>query len=291
MVLRLKSKLEQSDTYIKYDLTPSQRTYLKTVISELETRKAEASINKINPTIVLITESWLRTDLPDSFVHLPDYILFRLDRHNQTGGDICIFVKNTVAEAVWLEITISTFTFVTACIYRLKSSTPEQNKEFTATVVKALESKIPTFLFGDFNYTEINWDKLTVYPHNQCSEDFFNSYQIANAHQDKYKRTKTNTDYDHHKQQNNITKQILNQARQEYEQNLLQAPVKKFHSYIKHSLNSRLQNFAFRNTNTNQTTYDETEIGNCFADQFQRVFTQEDKKLPTLSPELRIAQR
>lgn len=39
-VLRLKSKLEQGETYIKYDLTPNQRTYLKTVISELETRKA-----------------------------------------------------------------------------------------------------------------------------------------------------------------------------------------------------------------------------------------------------------
>lgn len=390
---------------------------------------------------MLITESWLRPDLPDSFVHLPDYTLFRLDRHNQTGGGICIFVKNTVAghqtqaklctqyktehpiEAIWLEITINTFTFVTACIYRPKSSTtPDQNKELTATVAKALESKTPTFLFGDFNYTEINWENLTVYPHNQCSEDFFNSYQITNAHQlitfptryrndeislldlllvndkssifniqqhppigrsdhvvitaktqiqlaskptkkiykrnfwqanydeinkymteqleastcqidatqltrlvtetielfvplkpkqvntkkpwlnreafkqinakrklwDKYKRTKANTDYEHYKQQNNTTKQMLNQARREYEQNLLQAPVKKFYSYIKHSLNSRLQNFVLRNTITNQITCDEDEIANCFADQFQRVFTQEDNILPTLPPNLRI---
>ncbi|CAG9769128.1 unnamed protein product [Ceutorhynchus assimilis] len=47
-VLRLKSKLkEQSNTYIKYDLTPSQRTYLKTVISELETRKVVGEIDLI----------------------------------------------------------------------------------------------------------------------------------------------------------------------------------------------------------------------------------------------------
>lgn len=86
-----------------------------------------------SPTIIMLTETWLRDGLDDSIINLDGYSIFRNDRPNQRGGGACIFVKDEVdghqvrcslsekyitdmpIDAVWLDIQIVKIKTLVAC--------------------------------------------------------------------------------------------------------------------------------------------------------------------------------
>lgn len=159
------------------------------------------SILNTNASIILITETWLSNKIPDSFIHLPGYLMFRKDRGTE-GGGVCIYVRSEIAgnnvrasicpqfttsgpvESLWLEIKIHNLKFIVACIYRPKQQTSElHNLELIQVIENAMLLNEPVYVFGDFNYPEINWNTLEVHPHNQCSQGFLDSYTNHRGHQ------------------------------------------------------------------------------------------------------------
>lgn len=156
----------------------------------------------VEPTIIMLTESWLRDDLDSSLISLNGYSIFRSDRPNQKGGGVCILVKNqtngyhlrcslsekysTVApvDSVWLDLQIGNIKILAACIYRPGNTTNEEvNTQMISAVNNAFTDKNLTFILGDFNYPYINWDNLTVSPPDKKTQDFMDMYQETNAHQ------------------------------------------------------------------------------------------------------------
>lgn len=130
------------------------------------------------------------------------YITHRKDREGQKGGGVCVFVKETISghqvhsnvstkfmtsspvESLWVDITIDSRNFLLACIYRPKlSTTVEDNNSLIDTLTRACKSNIPVYIFGDFNYPEIDWQTLLVSPTNACSTEFVNAYSEMNAYQ------------------------------------------------------------------------------------------------------------
>lgn len=159
------------------------------------------SIQNDDPSIILVTETWLNNKIPDNMVYIPGYTLYRKDRGSD-GGGVCIYIRNNIAghtvtsyvsakfntvgpvESLWLEVSISKIKFLVACIYRQKQSTSvEQNQQLLQTLESAISSKNSVYILGDFNYPEINWENLTVSPNNQCSLDFLESYKTHSGEQ------------------------------------------------------------------------------------------------------------
>lgn len=155
-----------------------------------------------SPTIVMLTETWLREGIDDSIICLDGYSIFRVDRPNQKGGGTCIFVKNQIdghnlscilaqnyqtdapVDAVWLDVRIDKVKIIVACIYRPGNTTTEQaNTQLIHTICNAFATKIPTFIFGDFNYPNINWENLTVTPSDKKTQDFVDMYCDSNSYQ------------------------------------------------------------------------------------------------------------
>lgn len=152
------------------------------------------------PTIILICETWLHEQITDALITIDNYRVFRLDRQDKKGGGICIYIRNklknlnihasilehkvvTPTESLWLNINIETIRFVIACIYRPKYTTEHENKSLISNLQTALNKELPCYVFGDFNYPEIDWSSLCLASNSLQARDFLNGYKEMNATQ------------------------------------------------------------------------------------------------------------
>lgn len=104
----------------------------------------KVSIQSTNASIILITETWLTRQIPDSLIHQPGYA-----KTEEPGGGICPFVKSDIAghnvhatisqtyntiepvESIWLEILIGKIKILVACVYRPKEKNHGSTKHAT----------------------------------------------------------------------------------------------------------------------------------------------------------------
>ena len=93
---------------------------------------------------------------------------------------------------------------------------------------------------------------------------------------DIYRRSPSEENYTIYRAQNNKLKKLLHAARRAYEQSLLDSADKKFYSYIRHSLNSNIDNLQLRDGHTNEIVTDHGFMAELFATYFESVFTSED---------------
>ncbi|KAJ3644167.1 hypothetical protein Zmor_026839 [Zophobas morio] len=131
---------------------------------------AIVAVNK--PSFVMVTETWLTSDIPDSLVSLSGYSLFRRDRQSIRGGGVCIYVSNFVmsnfivsvvdsdtsnVESLFLKVTGKSLSIVLGCVYRTPSSDFDSNLElFNALTVLANDYN-NLLICGDFNMPELDW--------------------------------------------------------------------------------------------------------------------------------------
>lgn len=88
----------------------------------------------------------------------------------------------------------------------------------------------------------------------------------------KYTTSKSEENHLRYRQQNNKTKSCIVSARTTYEHNLL-TNSKQFYTYINRTLNSKHNNFNIIDEATNQPLESKEQIAECFAEQFESVYT------------------
>ncbi|KAI5645579.1 endonuclease-reverse transcriptase domain-containing protein [Phthorimaea operculella] len=149
-VLKNKGKLPNAKK-IKSDLTPLQ----------------------LKPTLIVVTETWLKPNIPDCLIRIPNYNnIYRDDRINKRSGGVAIYVANTnglttklnsslnvkldATECLWIDITLGKNKFVLCGLYRGLDSTLDQDNILFQQISTA--SDVNTVLvMEDFNYRGVKW--------------------------------------------------------------------------------------------------------------------------------------
>ena len=124
--------------------------------------------------IVFIVESWLSPSIPDSLlVNGAPYNVFRKDRLSSHGGGLCILAKRNLK--IVLKNTISPDILMIHCISHLINFNfvlcyrpPQINcqsivdfNNYLVELEKLINPNCSTFILGDFNLPNVNWNTLS----------------------------------------------------------------------------------------------------------------------------------
>ncbi|CAH8292204.1 unnamed protein product [Schistosoma rodhaini] len=142
-----------------------------------------------NPSLVLITESWLSSDITDTYLQIDTYELFRCDRVTKKGGGCLIYasknmrteifsdhILSKVPDSMWLTVHTLECKILIGCIYGAPN-TPS----LTDTIISESFAKAASLDFaykivcGDFNLPTINWKTHSGPP---CYEGILRSLDI-----------------------------------------------------------------------------------------------------------------
>lgn len=159
-------------------------------------------VESIKPDIILITETWLKDNIPDNLVTITGFDLFRSDRPDRKGGGVCVFVKNAIGgvrtiasvesdllltsneiELIRLKIFINHVPLHFACIYKPPSCSEGSNQELCDFIIQVSNLNLTTLMFGDFNYPDIEWHPNTPRGSSNCAKNFLDAYNSSNFHQ------------------------------------------------------------------------------------------------------------
>jgi hypothetical protein len=141
----------------------------RSILNKLEELKIR--INKENPDIIGISESWLHEGIDDSIVTIPGYVLYRKDRCDSTkckGGGVMFYVKVDIqAEIIefkeiykfdymWLKLKLD---FGKEGFIGVFYRPPELTEEYIKDLKKCMGAVTGKLLWicGDFNYGGVDW--------------------------------------------------------------------------------------------------------------------------------------
>lgn len=126
-----------------------------------------------NPSIVLLSESWLNTTIPDTLLNLQGFTLYRSDRQDRVGGGVCCYINNDLLlhftvtrldididmsiDHIWLKLHNLHTTLCLCCIYRPGNVTPQANDSLLNALTTASSTLQNLIIFGDFNFPRICW--------------------------------------------------------------------------------------------------------------------------------------
>jgi hypothetical protein len=134
----------------------------------------------INYDIVAITETWITHDMTDGELRLEGFDLFRMDRVSRKGGGVALYIRagwqverqdnlsGKYEEALWCLVKTPEANLLVGVCYRSPSSSDLNNDHLLQMVKRAREfidrqnTKTHLLLMGDFNYPQIDFDKLEV---------------------------------------------------------------------------------------------------------------------------------
>ena len=119
--------------------------------------------------VLCISETWLSPDLPDHFIDIPNYNLYRCDYGK--GGGVCIYVKIDLkikvlnleieklegVEHIWLTIQHRMLpSVIIGCVYRHPKAAVN-SFEYISNILKIIcMKKKPIFVLGDLNDNQFN---------------------------------------------------------------------------------------------------------------------------------------
>ena len=99
-------------------------------MAKLDSFEIYLEMNK--PACVMLLETWLKSEVPDSILGFSNYSIFRSDR-NGTGGGVCILLSKHYfeqlnvsilerdvpnIETIFLKLCNSRFSIILGCVYR-----------------------------------------------------------------------------------------------------------------------------------------------------------------------------
>lgn len=123
------------------------------------------------PDIIVITETWLHSDIHDSEVFPNSYYLVRFDRDSR-GGGVAIAIKEGLSfkkdegicnhESVWCSINVNGTTVLIGGIYRRPNAPTEYLAELHDFLCHKVNERTKLILVGDFNLAGIDWENCTI---------------------------------------------------------------------------------------------------------------------------------
>ena len=127
-----------------------------------------------NLDILILTETFCSSKVPDSFYYTPGYQIYRRDRSGKTGGGILAFVNNSITaerridyeetdvESLWLEICPhkSRRSLLIAGVYRPPSYKVADDSKLGKNIENAYMSNKEIIVLGDFNIDFLNAGKF-----------------------------------------------------------------------------------------------------------------------------------
>ena len=160
-----------------------------------KSREFNMFVREHNPDVILGTESWLSDDISDAEVFPPNYVAYRKDRGDRTGGGVFICVRDSIisykedwnsegqCEAVWCRLVDEhNKTYLVGCFYDPPSDCLLSLSEFLTVLQDRAQPQNSRILVGgDFNLPDINWDCMMTKVGGRCKNkndmllDFLNN--------------------------------------------------------------------------------------------------------------------
>ncbi len=158
--------------------SPSKANYIPiyyTNIRSLASKRLEieylVSDTNTLPVFVL-TETWLNSSYDTNFLSNLGYHIFRVDREWSQGGGCAVCVpqhiqvlhepdtslSSPLMEAMYLDLVARNGKTRLVVIYRPPGASEGMPEALVSYIEGAMHDKIPTIIFGDFNYPNINWE-------------------------------------------------------------------------------------------------------------------------------------
>jgi hypothetical protein len=133
--------------------------------------------------VILISESWLKPNIPDQVIFLPGYKIIRNDRLGKVGGGVAMYIKSNLKfkilsyssphycsrpEFLFIEIVINNIKFLLGVCYK----PPKIGflSDFENNLLGLLPSYNHTIIMGDFNSDLL---KPGTFNYNQLTSMFF----------------------------------------------------------------------------------------------------------------------
>ena len=126
---------------------------VKSIIDIEKRMELELYVDKEDPDIIGLTETWAKEEIADSELALDGYVMFRKDRENQTTrgyGGVLLYVKSNITagqrkdiwsdkfkECVWCEIQTGKARMLIGVCYRPPSAKEEVDDGIWEIVEKA----------------------------------------------------------------------------------------------------------------------------------------------------------
>lgn len=123
--------------------------------------------------IFTVSETWLDNSITDLEVEIPGYDVYRLDRHEKTGGGVCAYVRESyktkhlydlcfISSAgfhqLWLQVQVGRCKSIVICtVYRPPNSDLNCfDAEFGDALISALSLNHDVYVLGDPNCNLLN---------------------------------------------------------------------------------------------------------------------------------------
>jgi exonuclease III len=158
-------------------------------------------LNRHNPLVVVVSETWLRREIPDTLIHIIGYNLFRCDRlDSKRGGGVAVYVAekfNNIpvkacikqhnnfgyTECLWVEITLANFVFTVGGVYRPPTSNINEDNALYNNIRSFTDTTKTLVILGDFNLPEIEWPLGHLHRFHSSSSLFLDMYTDTNLNQ------------------------------------------------------------------------------------------------------------
>ena len=161
-------------------------------------KKAEM-LNLVDATqadVIIGTESWLTSDIPDSEICPPGYTMFRKNRVNRTGGGVfimisCEFISTDPGfpvpeevEMVWAQLQVSGSKTISICSFYRPPDNSDQNylNALKDIVTQIDTSRNHVWIAGDFNLGNIDWQNTSTKPNSQYPRVCEQLIDLVNDH-------------------------------------------------------------------------------------------------------------
>ena len=146
----------------------------RSIRSETKAREFQLFVREHGPDVIMGTESWLSNDINDAEIFPPNYVTYRKDRCDRTGGGVFISIRDNISsykedwnsadecEAIWCRI-IDKYKkhYTIGCFYDPPSDSELRLSEFLSVLEeKALSQNSKIIVGGDFNLPDIDWENI-----------------------------------------------------------------------------------------------------------------------------------
>ena len=129
------------------------------------------------PDIIAVVETWAYPEIRDAELALEGFIMYQVDRRQQHGGGVILFVRDTLVsksvdmlnsdnyeDCVWCTVNTCNIKLLIGVCYRSPASTEENNAKLLKLLDRAVNSRWGNrvMILGDFNFRDIDYNRHLV---------------------------------------------------------------------------------------------------------------------------------